>query len=60
MSSKDKLFYDIQNKAIKEIESAIEHYKLEVINSELAMVKTIGAIDRMNKEVEQILRGAGE
>lgn len=60
MSSKDKLFYDIQNKAIKEIESAIEHYKLEVINSELAMVKTIGAIDRMNKEVESILKGAGE
>lgn len=58
MSSQDKLFYDAHNQAITKIEEAIEHYKLEVISSELAMVKTIGAIDRMNREVEQILRGA--
>ncbi|API89031.1 hypothetical protein BKP56_07080 [Marinilactibacillus sp. 15R] len=60
MSSQDKLFYDAQNKAITKIEEAIEHHKLEVISSELAMVKTTGAIYRMNKEVEQILRGVGE
>ena len=56
----DKQFYDNHRKAVDSIESAVNHWKLNVIGSETTMKQIELLIKEMKKEEQTIKRKSKE